>query len=167
MNLKAIQYKCENNSGALTAIKFLFTRGFESPFFFNPQGEADRERETLKTIRIDTSRSIRKIAMIVHEDEQLIGLRLVDEKGVYIVNVTWMTKEQCGSDWITRTIPIGRDIIGLRCCYGAKNFISSLGFMMWTPKAAREKQRSLHSKESFLLRRNSPSIGTASPLLFK
>ena len=99
----------------------------------------DRERETLKTIRIDTSRNIRKIGMIVHDDEQLVGLRLVDEKGVYIVNVMWMTKEQSSSDWITRTIPIGRDIIGLRCSYSAKNFISSIGFMMWTPKIAREK----------------------------
>ena len=126
----------------------------------------DRERETLKTIRIDTSRNIRKIGMIVHDDEQLVGLRLVDEKGVYIVNAVWMTKEQSSSDWITRTIPVGRDIIGLRCSYGAKNFISSLGFMMWTPKVPREKAKSLKSKESFLLR-NSPSIGTASPLLFK
>ena len=44
----------------------------------------DRERETLKTIRIDTSKTIRKIGMIVHDDDQIIGLRLVDEKGVYI-----------------------------------------------------------------------------------
>ena len=166
MNLKAIQYKCNNNNGALTAIKFLFTRGFESPLFFHPQGQMDRDRETLKTIRVDTSRSIRKIGMIVHEEDQLIGLRLTDEKGVYIVNRTWMPKEQCSSDWITRTIPVGRDIIGVRVAYGEKNIISSLGFMMWTSRVERKNAKSLKSKESFLLR-NSPSINTASPLLFK
>ena len=99
----------------------------------------DRERETLKTIRIDTSRNIRKIGMIVHDDEQLVGLRLVDEKGVYIVNAVWMTKEQSSSDWITRTIPVGRDIIGLRCKYGANHVITSLGFMTWTPRVQRPK----------------------------
>ena len=101
----------------------------------------DRERETLKTIKVDTSRKICKIAMIVHEENQLIGLRLVDEKGVYIVNVTWMTKEHSSSDWTTVTVLNGRDIIGLRCRYGANNIISNLGFMMWSSRAERDKSK--------------------------
>ena len=123
----------------------------------------EREREHLKTIKIDPGRTIRKIGMIVNEDEQLIALRLIDEKGLYIVNVTWMTKDNQSTDWITRTLPGGQDIIGLRCKYGAKNEIKSLGFMTWQPKVERDKTKSLQSKESFLFRK-SPSISSPNPI---
>lgn len=141
----------------------MFTKGFESPFFFEEGGIIDRERETLKTIKIDTCKKIRKIAMIVTEDEELAGLRLIDEKGIYIINTTWMTKGNLSSDWMTRTLPGGKDIIGLKINYGAKNLITSLGFMTWTPRVEREITRPLKSKESFLFR-NSPSF---SPTLLK
>ena len=133
-----------------------------SEFFFEQAGFGDRERERLKKIKVDTTKVIRKIGMIVDQDDQPIGLRLVDEKGVYIVNQTWFTKESQASDWITRTIPAGRDIIGLRCSYGANNHITSLSFMMWTPRVEREK-KTLQSKTSFLFG-NSPTLSSPSPL---
>ena len=40
-----------------------------------------------------------------------------------------------------RTVPAGREIIGVKWNYGKKNIISSLGFMMWTPKVEREKKK--------------------------
>ena len=71
--------------------------------------------------------------MIV-QDQKIDGLRLLDEKGIYIVNTTWMTKEKVSSEWITRTIPGGQEIIGLRAAFNAKGYISSLGFLPWTPR---------------------------------
>ena len=73
---------------------------------FDDEKILDREREKLQVIKIDPSRTIRKIAMIV-QDDKIAGLRLVDDRGIYIVNETWMTKEQVASEWITRTLPGG------------------------------------------------------------
>ena len=69
VNLKEIRYKCRGNNGALTAIQFVFAKGFESPYFFEQSGFGDREREKLHVIKVDPTRNIRKIGMIVHEDD--------------------------------------------------------------------------------------------------
>ena len=47
VNLREIRYKCYNNNGALTAIQFVFSLGFESPLVFDDEAILDREREKL------------------------------------------------------------------------------------------------------------------------
>ena len=68
VNLREIRYKCFRNSGALTAVQFVFSHRFESPLVFDDEKILDREREKLQVIKIDPSRTIRKIAMIVQDD---------------------------------------------------------------------------------------------------
>ena len=64
---------------------------------------------------------------------QIGGLRLLDHKGVYIIDLNFMRKEHY-NHWITRKIPIGQSIIGMKGNYGkGNNYITSLGFIMWTP----------------------------------
>ena len=66
----------------------------------------------LKTINIDTSKVIAKICMKVSEGSYINGLRLVDTKGVYVVDVTWdeITNE---GEWIEHEIPEDQEIIGI------------------------------------------------------
>ena len=75
----------------------------------------------------------------------------MDERGIYIVDLTWMTKEQVASEWITRTMPAEQEIIGLRAAFNAKGYITSIGFLPWTPRVQRQKKKSIASKQSFLL----------------
>ena len=64
---------------------------------------------------------------------QISGLRLIDQKGIYVVDVNFMSKEHY-TTWITRNISFGKAIIGLKGNYGkGNNYITSLGFVMWTP----------------------------------
>ena len=61
-----------------------------------------------------------------------------------------MKKENYGN-WVTKQIPIAQAIIGLKGNYGSSNaYITSLGFIMWTPKETESPQK-IKRNESFLL----------------
>ena len=150
--LKAVNYKIASIHGGLTGIQFVFTDGHKTPLFEVPRAMG---RDQLKTIELDTAKTITKIAMTVCEDDpeqgpQISGLRLLDEKGIYVVNVTFMKKEHYGQ-WVTKPIQKGQAVIGLKGNY-SKNmrYISSLGFVLWTPQAEFESPQKMTKQESFL-----------------
>ena len=151
--LRAINYKISSVHGGLTGFQLVFTDGHKTPLFEVPRAMG---RDQLKTIELDTSKTITKVAMTVCEDDPeqgplISGLRLIDEKGIYVVNASFMKKEHLGT-WVTRGVQKGQAIIGLRGNYSSNNkYISSLGFVMWTPKADEESPHKLVKQESFLL----------------
>ena len=64
---------------------------------------------------------------------QICGLRLIDQKGIYVIDLNFMRKD-IYTDWITKKIPMGQSIIGMKGNYGkGLNYITSLAFVMWSP----------------------------------
>ena len=70
----------------------------------------------LKTIDIDTSKTIARICMKVSDGSYINGLRLVDDNGNYIVDVNWdeITNE---GEWIEHVVPEGHEIIGIQSVF--------------------------------------------------
>ena len=101
LKLSAVRYKTYANE--LAGIKLEFANGLETPLF-----ETDFSRDTdptLKLVRVDTSRTIRRISLKIDRRECLRGLRLIDRYGEDIVEIVW-AKATSGR-WITSQIPIG------------------------------------------------------------
>ena len=64
----------------------------------------------------------------------LCKLKLIDDKGHAIVNLDWTNKFDGRGKWITRDIPVGKEIIGLYCTTTKYDLsIPFLGFIVWTP----------------------------------
>ena len=64
----------------------------------------------LKTVDVDTSKTIAEISMKVSDGNYLNGLRLIDTKGEFVVDVEWDGAEEDedeGAEWITNEIPVG------------------------------------------------------------
>ena len=73
-----------------------------------------------------------------------------------MVDLNFMRKEVF-TDWITRKIPNGQSIIGLKGNYGkGMNYITSLGFVMWSPSEDHSPPPKMQKNSSFLLLTNSP-----------
>lgn len=89
------------------------------------------------TSQVETSRPVRYISMKVYKGCSIRGIRLADANGDYLLDVTWYANGNEGS-WVTHTIPNGSEIIGLKCntCSNPSNILR-IGFVLWTPKAAR------------------------------
>ena len=68
----------------------------------------------MKSINIDIRRTIRKVSLKL-DGQKITGMRLVDEKGNYAMNVTWGNGRDTvrTGKWITRTITRGLEIIGM------------------------------------------------------
>ena len=73
---------------------------------------AKQEGFEIKTIPIDTLRTIRSISLKMHEKKLINGIRLIDEEGNNIVDETWETRFNSGT-WVSKQIPEGEEIIGL------------------------------------------------------
>ena len=76
----------------MTALQLLFTNrttSNQTPLFEDPNTKD--EGFELQTIEIDQTRQIRQISLKVSNNCCLNGLRLIDEMGDYIVDVTWST----------------------------------------------------------------------------
>ena len=86
IKLRKIYYK--NGFGnALKGIRLEFTYGITSPLF-----EADDKNHKLKSVEIDTTRTVRRISVNVCESlSQLRGLRLIDQFGKHITEIIWCT----------------------------------------------------------------------------
>ena len=63
------------------------------------------------------------------------GIRLVDSKGKHIVNQTWCTDaiQDEHSKWLILDIDASKEIIGLKCNNTSQDYITRLGFLLWTP----------------------------------
>ena len=120
---------CFNNSGALTALQFEFTEGFKTPLF---EAKGASERDELKKIKVNPLKAIKKIGVAMFEN-QIVGIRLVDSRGIYIVNETLTGKEE-NNKWTMKVIPPEQSIIGLQCGSGTGKNITSLAFRLWSPK---------------------------------
>ena len=80
-----------------------------------------------KFIDIDPNRQIRSISVRSDPCGWIFGLRLMDEDGVNIVDANWNKVEE--GDWVTKDIPEGEEIIGLKC----DDQIKRIGFMCYRP----------------------------------
>ena len=61
------------------------------------------------------------------------ALRMEDENGEMILDLVWC--ESNDSEWQARTIPEGKEIIGLYMSKkGVAEAIQSLGFILWEPE---------------------------------
>ena len=111
IKLKTIRYK-EYYFGELSGIQFEFTNGIKTPMFETERAKRKDPLIELKTIEIDTSKTIGRICMKVSDGSYINGLRLVDNNGNYIVDVNWdeITNE---GEWIEHEIPEGHEIIGI------------------------------------------------------
>ena len=95
----------------MCAIQFGFTNGLESPLFETSDPKNKDALEEVKKIKIDTSRQIRQVSMKVWNGYAIMGLRMTDEEGNYVVDLNW---SGVGA-WISQDIPDGLEIIGLKC----------------------------------------------------
>ena len=68
-----------------------------------PVFQARDQREEMQKINVDTTKVIKKIAVAI-QDRRIVGLRLVDSRGIYIVNKLWTSSDQY-SKWIIKPIP--------------------------------------------------------------
>ena len=68
----------------------------------------------MKHIEIDPALTIRQISVKIAFNEEIRGLRLIDEGGQYIADETWCESSDIG-EWETKVMPKGLEIIGVRC----------------------------------------------------
>ena len=89
------------------------------------------EKLQVKRIEIDQTKSIRKVSMCIWGGNRILGLRLIDNEGKKIVDNTWW---KLGGGWITYDIPVGEEIIGIRCNVNKdKCVLTRLSFLVWRP----------------------------------
>ena len=93
---------------------------------------AKQEGFEVKTIMIDTSRTIRSISLKVHEKKLINGIRLADDEGNNMVDETFETRFNTGT-WVSKQIPEGEEIIGLQCTIKNNMAITRLDFLLWKP----------------------------------
>ena len=56
----------------------------------------------------------------------------MNEKDEYIIDLEWTNKYDGRGKWVTREIPIGKQIIGLYCNTAKYDFsIPCVGFILW------------------------------------
>ena len=87
--------------------------------------------DLIKEIDVDITRRVAKVSMKLVENK-FLGLRLIDQSGDYIVNITWDT--WLDNRWTSFSLEEGQEIIGIQCYIGNLGHISRLGFLVWTPQ---------------------------------
>ena len=110
----------------LHGIQLAFSNGVETPFY---KGFNTGQEEHVVTIDVDPTRVISGISMKTWNDN-LTGLRLVDEEGDYIVDYTWQPREETGTWQETQWIPQGQTIVGLTVNQPQTD-IYRLAFLLW------------------------------------
>ena len=115
IKLKTIRYK-QYYFGELAGIQFEFTNGIKTPMFETERAKRKDPLIELKTLNIDTTKTIAKICMKVSDGSYINGLRLIDNKGSYVVDVSWddITNE---GDWVEKEIPKGQEIVGIQSVF--------------------------------------------------
>ena len=92
--------------GWLTAMQLIFTNNIKSPLFQDPDYK-DRNYD-LTSVDVDTTKKICKVGIKKNQYlDLLFGLRLLDDKNEYIVNVTWNYVNS--GEWTYKDIPIGEE----------------------------------------------------------
>ena len=89
-----------------------------------------QEEYVVKSLAIDTTKTIRSVSLKIHERKLINGIRLTDEFGFNIVDETWETRFNTGT-WISKTIPEGEEIIGIQCTIKSNMAIQRLDFLLW------------------------------------
>ena len=114
MKLSKILYK-EYYFGELSGIQLEFTNGHTTPMFQTEKAKRKDPLIQLKTVNVDTSKTIAAIAMKVAEGNYLNGLQLIDTEGEFVVDVTWdgAEEDEDAGEWIRNEVPIGQEIIGI------------------------------------------------------
>ena len=120
-----ITYKNFEDRGRLTAIELLFSNEVETPLY---EDEGYRQEDFMwKFIDVDPNRQIRSISVRSDVAGWIFGLRLMDEDGVNIVDENWNKVED--GEWVTKDIPAGEEIIGIKC----DDQIKRIGFVCYRP----------------------------------
>ena len=120
-----ITYKNFEDRGRLTAIELLFSNEVETPLY---EDEGYRQEDFMwKFIDVDPNRQIRSISVRSDVAGWIFGLRLMDENGVNIVDENWNKVED--GEWVTKDIPAGEEIIGIKC----DDQIKRIGFVCYRP----------------------------------
>ena len=117
-----------NGHKKLHGIQLAFSTGVATPLF---KGADTGQEENFVLIDVDPSKVISGISMKSWEDD-LTGLRMIDEEGNYIVDYTWQPHEETGSWSETKHILAGQSIIGL-VVNKSQATISRLVFLFWIP----------------------------------
>ena len=92
--------------------------------------------DDIKTIKINGRRTISQISIYWFHNH-INGLRIKDDKGVYLVNECWY---QSSGKWETKQVPPGSEIIGLACNTTSLSFsIPHLAFLLWSPRVTYDK----------------------------
>ena len=103
----------------------MFSNEVETPLY---EDEGYKQDDFMwKFIDIDPSRQIRSISVRSDVAGWIFGLRLMDENGENIVDANWNKVED--GDWVTKDIPAGEEIIGIKC----DDQIKRIGFMCYRP----------------------------------
>ena len=127
--LMRFSYRTVYSKGSLSSFQLHFTDEVESQVF-----EASKSKASLTHIEIDTERTIRKISLKIAYNEEIRGLRLMDEFDEFIVDVTWCEHSDIG-EWVTKQIPKGLEIIGVRCrTQHYYTIIPRIDFLLWKPE---------------------------------
>ena len=109
----------------MCGIKLIFSQGFSTPLFqtyFGALRGVDgqgREEYGIRRIEVDASRRVSAISMKV-SGWFFLGLRLIDERGDFIVDETWLPESEqnwqvVDAEWVTKMLPEGEAIIGVKC----------------------------------------------------
>ena len=86
--------------------------------------------QTLKTAKIDTSKTIRQISMKSWNGFAIVGIRLIDSDGNFLVDLDWSGV----GNWLTHDIPDGQEIIGFECnTKKHPQAIPRIRVQLWTP----------------------------------
>ena len=72
--------------------------------------------------------TIRKIGVFKYT-MQICGFRLIDHNGDFVLNEKWYNGS--GGEWEVHEIPLGSEIIGLKCNNSLKFSIPTLSFILW------------------------------------
>ena len=81
---------------------------------------------------------ISKVSMAVDRNIGICGLRLYDTSGSKLVDENWSGKEsrELASMWVTKDIPDGQYIIGVKASTRndqGNKFLTRLGWQLWNP----------------------------------
>ena len=104
MKLEKIRFKVKDEKFKLTGFQMCFSDGIESELY----EEEYYKKDGFLTQEAVISAEIKKIRQISvkRANELTCGLRLIDEEGKNILDVTFFTEYEIGQ-WITQDIPEG------------------------------------------------------------
>ena len=69
--------------------------------------------------------------MRVDDGEYLEGIRFLGDNGEILAENTWNIRPK--GEWVTKEIPDGQAIIGIKCRTYALYHIRRLAFVLWVP----------------------------------